>query len=83
MRRGGEKKSLIEYYVNGIEQHLLAGRIQLLKSRGRGRREIGQFSTARIFDDAARICIESIRNATLHLRHVIFAEAVRFTQMDL
>ena len=78
-----KKKILIEYYVNGIEQHLLAGGIQLLESRGRGGREIGQFAAAGILDDATGIRVESVRNAALHLRHVVLAETVRFTQMHL
>lgn len=72
-----------EYYVNGIEQHLLAGRIQLLQSRGCSGREIGQFSTTRIFDNATRVGIKCVGDAALHLRHIVFTESVSFTQMDL
>ena len=70
-------------YIYVIEQHLLACRIQLLESGGCCWREIGQFSSARIFDDTTRVRIEGVRDAALHLRHRVLTEAVCLAQVDL
>ena len=72
-----------EYYVDVIEEHLLAIGIQLLGSGGRGGREVGQFASARIFDDSAGVGVERVGNAPLDGRHVVFAEPVRLPQVNL
>ena len=83
MNENENKIKTQEYYINGIEQHLLAGRIQLLQSRRCRGREIGRFSPPRIFDDATGISVESVGDAALHLRHIILTESVSLVQVNL
>ena len=82
MNENENKIKTQEYYINGIEQHLLAGRIQLLQSRRCRGREIGRFSPPRIFDDATGISVESVGDAALHLRHIILTESVSLVQVN-
>ena len=83
MNENENKIKTQKYYINGIEQHLLAGRIQLLQSRRCRGREIGQFAPPGIFDDATGVSIESVGDAALHLRHIILTESVSLAQVNL
>ena len=82
----GEKRKIKKTeknYVEVIEQHLARPVERVMKPSGRGGRHVGQFAPAGILDDAAGIGVKSVRDGSLHLRHVVLAEPVRFAQVHL
>ena len=73
-----------------VEQHLVSCLwSDLLKAGGRrdartrAAGEVGQLAATGILDDATRVSVEGVRNATLHLRHIVLAVAVGLPQMHL